>query len=171
MSSKCRDWFLTVVIGYDTSVISGALVTIGSDLGPEALSNDKKVPAAAQCPASHFPEVSLQGFCQTGPADGSFWELQMSSSSQAPLLRPCATLSGAWFASFAVLLTYPLIIRASDRWPIFNRYRCGSGGVHSTAVYPRTVAHPPPRKNGGPQVRAFLPSMHAQPLNAPLASS
>ena len=29
--------------GYDTGVISGALVTIGSDLGPEELSNGQKV--------------------------------------------------------------------------------------------------------------------------------
>lgn len=32
--------FLT---GYDTGVISGALVTIGSDLGPAALSSGQKV--------------------------------------------------------------------------------------------------------------------------------
>ena len=31
------------VPGYDTGVISGALVTIGSDLGPAALSNGQKV--------------------------------------------------------------------------------------------------------------------------------
>ena len=29
--------------GYDTGVISGALVTIGSDLGPAELSNGQKV--------------------------------------------------------------------------------------------------------------------------------
>ncbi len=29
--------------GYDTGVISGALVTIGSDLGPEQLSSGQKV--------------------------------------------------------------------------------------------------------------------------------
>jgi hypothetical protein len=34
---------LNQVPGYDTGVISGALVTIGSDLGPEALSNGQKV--------------------------------------------------------------------------------------------------------------------------------
>ena len=55
---KCRDWFLTFFVGYDTGVISGALVTIGSDLGSQALSNGQKVcmllllPAAAKFPAT-----------------------------------------------------------------------------------------------------------------------
>lgn len=31
------------VVGYDTGVISGALVTIGSDLGPQNLTNGQKV--------------------------------------------------------------------------------------------------------------------------------
>jgi hypothetical protein len=30
-------------VGYDTGVISGALVTIGSDLGPQNLTNGQKV--------------------------------------------------------------------------------------------------------------------------------
>lgn len=31
------------ILGYDTGVISGALVSIGSDLGPEQLANGQKV--------------------------------------------------------------------------------------------------------------------------------
>ena len=41
-------------IGYDTGVISGALVTIGSDLGPAELSNGQKVSILLLC-----------GFCLT----------------------------------------------------------------------------------------------------------
>ena len=34
---------LFVLVGYDTGVISGALVTIGGDLGPAELSSGQKV--------------------------------------------------------------------------------------------------------------------------------
>ena len=40
--------------GYDTGVISGALVTIGSDLGPAELSNGQKVSIL-----SHKPGFTL----------------------------------------------------------------------------------------------------------------
>ncbi len=38
--------------GYDTGVISGALVTIGKDLGGSTLTNGQKVRALAVCPHS-----------------------------------------------------------------------------------------------------------------------
>ncbi|CAE6450150.1 unnamed protein product [Rhizoctonia solani] len=41
LASMCR-LYLSRSVGYDTGVISGALVTIGSDLGPEQLSNGQK---------------------------------------------------------------------------------------------------------------------------------
>jgi MFS family permease len=42
------------MIGYDTGVISGALVTIGSDLGPAALSDGQKVLSAGHVLSSLY---------------------------------------------------------------------------------------------------------------------
>jgi len=39
-------------VGYDTGVISGALVTIGSDLGPQNLTNGQKVHLICVCSKS-----------------------------------------------------------------------------------------------------------------------
>lgn len=43
LSSPSSALFTSFWLGYDTGVISGALVTIGSDLGPAELSNGQKV--------------------------------------------------------------------------------------------------------------------------------
>ena len=49
-------WLFERITGYDTGVISGALVTIGSDLGPIELSNGQKVSILL---------FLLRGFCLT----------------------------------------------------------------------------------------------------------
>lgn len=65
------EFYRAIYLGYDTGVISGALVTIGSDLGPNELSNLQKVFKPQVVASSnlssgthhlcHHPRCSLRG--------------------------------------------------------------------------------------------------------------
>lgn len=136
-------------IGYDTGVISGALVTINSDLGPAELSSGQKelITSATTLGAligglvagmlSDFtgrkPVLAISDVIFIGGAVGQ---------------AVCHTVWSMVRRLLARARIYSIFLGAKDRMSILDWHRCRSRVMCRTSVYPRVVPNEASRAYG-----------------------
>lgn len=163
---------ICIPAGYDTGVISGALVTIGSDLGPPLLSDGQKA-----CISMVSHDHAIDTFCQ---------EFITSATTLGALLgglvagvisdwtgrRPVLGIADIIFIGGAVaqaachdvwsMVGYILLLEESitysptDRRKVLDRDRRRPRILRRPLVYPRTFSHTTSRAYGRPQVRLHV---------------
>jgi hypothetical protein len=154
------------MVGYDTGVISGALVTINGDLGPTELSSGQKVGTNI---FSTRPDISSLLICLGIDNFGynprcSHWWISCWNALRLRWTETRARYFGCHLHRWCCWpgrLSYCVVngenhrrpvsscsLTPSDWLPFPHRYWCWSCLVHRTSVHPRVVSHAPKGTHG-----------------------